>query len=414
MEQLQTLCCKSKESGFTCVMHCVIWALHRKRVPMFTSSSLQAVLATILINITTSAHAQLPKGFEDLTHSQKCAILLTNVMETPLELDPKPTSFLGAFGLISSRSLMDTFSLYINNEGHPHSLREVASRFMSNFSRDIANRLEIDRFDDEMPVGRDKEIHRKGTTAGVEAVAIGNHPLTGMFQTGAQGLIRLSQANPDLTNFAPGMALKFPISNAISANAVAMYRLTGQGNDLNFFRNVFSTRIPMPPAEVMTPAPGDSGGVRAKKFFMQKMLGAFHTVVESLRSMNFDIASEVELPINEFAASTQNGPILPTEVRGGQYMEFAPSAELTAWYDRQLAEATANGTTTDFVELFNRIPVGTALYQATVVSGNERHVVWELRTTTAFRASDYQNRRLRFRHQRGLPRLGETLEQGER
>ncbi len=102
---------------------------------------------------------------------------------------------------------------------------------------------------DELPKNRERLIHPNGAVAKVEWVADAGVNASGIFQTGAVGLVRLSLAgNPHATrSYIPGMGLKLFIDGHPSVNLQVMHSLMGQGKNQNFFKENFSNVIPDPP-----------------------------------------------------------------------------------------------------------------------------------------------------------------------
>jgi hypothetical protein len=68
---------------------------------------------------------------------------------------------------------------------------------------------------------RSKMFHPWGTAAKMRYVADGKHPYTGLFATGARGLVRLSLAM-DVDRFSPGGGFKFLIDGQPSQNLVTV------------------------------------------------------------------------------------------------------------------------------------------------------------------------------------------------
>ena len=99
----------------------------------------------------------------------------------------------------------------------------------------------FDFFSDEIPDGRKKIIHANGSTGKISFIPAAGHPFTGIYQTGTQGIARLSLAtSPSDTSFTPGMAIKFLLPDNASLNLHVMNALNGQGSDWNFFaKNLF-------------------------------------------------------------------------------------------------------------------------------------------------------------------------------
>jgi hypothetical protein len=117
--------------------------------------------------------------------------------------------------------------------------------FLSPFASYLA--LTFTHKSDFMPYGRRKVIHAQGSVAKI-TMNITSATYTGLLSKGEHlGLIRLSVAVPQFTgNFIPGFGLKFFVEGRPSENMVAMYQLSGQGKDSNFFKHSFSNNIDAP------------------------------------------------------------------------------------------------------------------------------------------------------------------------
>lgn len=109
--------------------------------------------------------------------------------------------------------------------------------------------VSFNRVSDELPKHRERLIHPNGAVAKVEWVPDAGVKMSGVFQTGAMGLARLSLAgNPHVSrSYIPGMGLKLFIDGKPSVNLQVMHNLTGQGKNQNFFKEDFSNIIPDPP-----------------------------------------------------------------------------------------------------------------------------------------------------------------------
>lgn len=105
----------------------------------------------------------------------------------------------------------------------------------------------FDHVSDEIPEGRVKILHANGSVAKIRLTPASGHPFTGLYQTGAIGLARLSLATtPDDNSFIPGMAVKFLLPSHPSLNLHVMNALEGQGSNWNFFAKTFSNKIEHP------------------------------------------------------------------------------------------------------------------------------------------------------------------------
>ncbi|GLQ31369.1 peroxidase family protein [Litoribrevibacter albus] len=102
----------------------------------------------------------------------------------------------------------------------------------------------VNRKDDVAPLGYEKPIHAHGAMATVEFEATTNHPYTGVFKGADCGLLRLSvTGDPNDRGFAPGLAWKVFVDGKNSRNVSALYTLSGQGDNHNFFANELSNYV---------------------------------------------------------------------------------------------------------------------------------------------------------------------------
>lgn len=97
---------------------------------------------------------------------------------------------------------------------------------------------------DVAPPGYGKPIHAYGMLAKVRFIPMADSPYTGLFQGSDHGLLRLSvTGDPADRGFAPGLAWKLFVDGHPSENVSALYRLTGQGSNYNFFANELSQYV---------------------------------------------------------------------------------------------------------------------------------------------------------------------------
>ena len=110
----------------------------------------------------------------------------------------------------------------------------------------LINRVLWDKVNDQKdvaPPGYKKPIHARGAVAKVQFVA-NNSDYTGIFKGADCGLVRLSvTGDPSDRGFAPGLAWKTFVDNKPSENVSALYTLSGQGNNQNFFANELSQYV---------------------------------------------------------------------------------------------------------------------------------------------------------------------------
>lgn len=99
---------------------------------------------------------------------------------------------------------------------------------------------------DVAPLGYSKPIHPHGVMAKVRFVPTANNTgFTGLFASGSDhSLLRLSvTGDPNDRGFAPGLAWKAFVDGQPSKNVSALYTLSGQGNNHNFFANELSQYV---------------------------------------------------------------------------------------------------------------------------------------------------------------------------
>ena len=110
----------------------------------------------------------------------------------------------------------------------------------------LINRVLWDKVNDQKdvaPPGYKKPLHAHGAVAKVEFVA-NSSEYTGLFQGSDCGLMRLSvTGDPSDRGFAPGLAWKAFVDNKPSENVSALYTLSGQGNNQDFFANELSQYV---------------------------------------------------------------------------------------------------------------------------------------------------------------------------
>lgn len=155
---------------------------------------------------------------------------------------------------------------------------------------------------DVAPAGYEKPIHPQAVMGRVQFNATSGHGFTGLFEGADHGLVRLSvTGDPAERGFAPGMALKLFVDGQPSRNVSALYTLSGQGNNHNFFANELSNYV--------SPEVNDSLG---------------STILFSLVT-----TKPTRLMVNDFSEVKQNGqavdyPRAPTQVY------FVPNPDLKA------------------------------------------------------------------------------------
>src|SRR5690606_24460685 len=145
-------------------------------------------------------------------------------------------------------------------------------------------------------------IHPQAVMGRVQFNATSGHGFTGLFEGADHGLLRLSiTGDPEERVFAPGLALTLFVDGQPSRNVSALYTLSGQDDNHNFFANELSNYV--------SPELNDSLG---------------STVLFSLVT-----TKPTRLMVNDFSEISQNGnavgdPKAPTQVY------FVPNPDLKA------------------------------------------------------------------------------------
>ncbi|KZZ33503.1 peroxidase family protein, partial [Oleiphilus sp. HI0117] len=102
----------------------------------------------------------------------------------------------------------------------------------------------VNRKDDVAPLGYEKPIHAHAAMATTTFEPASGHPYTGVFKGAECGLLRLSvTGDPNDRGFAPGLAWKVFVDGRNSRNVSALYTLSGQGGNHDFFANELSQYV---------------------------------------------------------------------------------------------------------------------------------------------------------------------------
>lgn len=222
----------------------------------------------------------------------------------------------------------------------------------------------FDHGSDELPEGRVKIIHANGSVGKVAFIPEADHPFTGIYQTGAIGLARLSLATPPSDdNYTPGMAIKFLLPKQPSLNLQVMNLLEGQKENWNYFAKDFSNQIPHPTSWT---------------------LKAIEAIFEWTRSPAND------LPLWHLAAWTNEGrfngiPVFPERIY------FRPTS--------LVKDLIAENSREDFRVSFLQVPFGPIYEVYGEYQGVEYHVGTLMLESTLL-ASNYGDKKLFFQHQR--------------
>ncbi|MBD9424354.1 peroxidase [Pseudomonas sp. PDM15] len=235
---------------------------------------------------------------------------------------------------------------------------------------------------DVAPAGYEKAMHPHGVMAKVKFAAVPGNPYTGLFQGSENGLLRLSVAgDPAANGFQPGLAWKAFVDGKPSQNVSALYTLSGQGSNHNFFANELS--------QFVLPETNDTLGT---------------TLLFSLVSLKPTL-----LRVDDMAEVTQTGQAVTT-VKAPTQIYFVPKPEL-----RSIFSTAAHDFRNDLVTL----AAGTKLYDVYATSmeiktsiipstnrsyaqqrRNSAVKIGEMELTSPFIASSFGDNGVFFKHQR--------------
>lgn len=304
---------------------------------------MKSIFSLFIAVLSVSAFADLGESYQEQRARTKLDILWNNVSADPYSTLPEMKFFPA-----------DSYKV-------THGYRFVRDAGSLGHS--------FDHRSDEMPKSRIKVIHAYGSAAQIEFVPNGEHPFSGLFQTGAVGIARLSLGVPFAStgSFVPGMAIKLLVDGQPSKNMHIMQRLEGQGDNRNFFKYTFTNKLP---------EPTEKGTRYGAKYF-----GRF-------------VENPIFLRVDHVASFRADGqPVLAVKA---PYQIFFQPVEGVA-----IDESAA-----DFRMELARIPVGTRLYD--VYATMNEHVttpifVGSVYLRSNFVASEYGDKKLYFQHE-GTPR----------
>lgn len=205
---------------------------------------------------------------------------------------------------------------------------------------------------------RTKIFHPFGSVAKVRYEARGGHPYTGLFETGGEGLARLSLATDEKT-YIPGIAMKLFVQGGPSVNVHAIPSFDPQ-TSRDFFERAPSNEIP-PPSNV------------AIKLFSK---------------LARRIADPLRRPVDHLAAVRPDGACVSDPV-APRRIHFRP-AEVHFPAD----------STADFRDLLATIPAGTVIYAVHAETPEGEVHIGDVRTCSPFVASEWGDRVLHFQHAR--------------
>jgi hypothetical protein len=224
---------------------------------------------------------------------------------------------------------------------------------------------------DEMAPGRAKLIHPLGVAAKVRWVPFANS-FSGIFGSGAEGIVRLSIASADVSKFGPGMALKLFVDGQASANLVATYSLDSQGPNPDFFLHPLTTVLNPPQAVALR-------------------LGSL-VFKAALNLISDAPVNELTIPLTELASIDSSGA-KASDLQAPEMLQFVPSDDVRTQFQ-------AGGSDRDFRVGLQGISSGTVLYRvfAKAFGADAMVEVGQLVTESEFVASRYADRTLYFRH----------------
>lgn len=222
---------------------------------------------------------------------------------------------------------------------------------------------------DEFYSKKIKLIHTYGAVAKVKFNITNSTKYTGLFQSGAFGIIRLSLAKLGLP-YTPGIALKLFVDGKKSQNMFAMYSLDGQKNNYNFFENNFESKIDEPKSGALQ--------IIARKF------------KKALVRLGSDHKDPTLQSSTDLAAVTSNGkaveqPIVPFS------LVFEPTAEA------QMSSAEGNLLLRVATEQYSKDLILYNVYTRSVENA-PKELLGEIILESRFISNEYGDKKLFFQH----------------
>lgn len=235
---------------------------------------------------------------------------------------------------------------------------------------------------DVAPLGYEKPIHAYGSMATVAFEATEGHGYTGVFKGAECGLLRLSvTGDPNDRGFAPGLAWKVFVDGKHSRNVSALYTLSGQGNNHDFFANELSQYVDKE---------------------VNETLGT--TALFSLVSIK-----PTTLSVSKMAKVTERGQV-EGNVHSPTQIYFVPRAEVQGRF---------SSSSHDFRDDLNSLPAGTPIYDVYATNKRIRTSIFSyfnrkyaeqrrnsavkvgtIKLTSDFNSSSFGDGGVFFRHQR--------------
>jgi hypothetical protein len=236
------------------------------------------------------------------------------------------------------------------------------------------NRVSLEHPGDELPPERKKIIHTYGSCALVALEVQQARAYTGLFGSGAQALLRVSDAD-GAAKFLPALALKVPVAGHPSVNLFAMPNQHGAKTG-DVFAHTYSNALPA-----------------ASDLPMRLVARAFQKTAKALQTTRLYAQY---LPLHEPAGIRQDGTREPTPVVPDR-IELRPTGALHTSKDGQ----------PDWRTELALLEPGTTLFDAWVAAAIDQPAepLGRLVLKSRFVASAYGDERLFFRHDTG-PRAG--------
>ena len=265
--------------------------------------------------------------------------------------------------------------LWAEASSNPYSLDALPKRVPSVwerrklFSVDF-NRVSFDHASDEMPAGRDKLVHRYGTTAKVELEVDDAHGFTGIFAAGGPAILRFSDAVGGGT--LPALALKFLVDGKASLNFLALPLQRRDPDDNDPLSGAYANSTP-PPKELGATAVGI----------------AFQRTANALGGTRL---YAVYLPLHHLAQMTRDGrPVAAARVPDRLELHGTQAARAAMTEHRDWRRSLAS------------LPAGTRLFDLKIAPKIDEPALafGSVTLTSEFVASRYGDERLFFQHDVG-------------
>jgi len=289
----------------------------------------------------------LPENYQDLTASEKLDPIWENVESSIYHDDQLP------------------------QWGMPIFLWDALTKGL--FSKKFLTKT-LMTVNDEMPDNRKRLIHTYGTMCKICFESNGNHPFTGIFESGAQhGLIRISLTLP-AKSFTPGFGIKLLVDGQPSRNVPVIPFMNGQQDDHNVFRRSGRNHVTK---------------YQNKILFLILMLALKHTV----RPLKPKSLKWHYIPLDAMSSVHSDGTVVDSPNIPYQ-MSFLPTPEA------QLSR----GPAPDYRIKLKSIKPGTRLYDI-VASESEESTpipIGCIRSTSDFVASEYGDKTIFFQHDHGV------------